>query len=278
MIAKQYKLYFIFVLGYLALWISNESMAANFTLSVTQGTSLPTTVAAGGTAYACYTIRNNTHQTLSGYSVVTDTNILVDSLSSHCPTPLCPNPLSITAQTSCNQQLNITGPVTNYYFGIAKGSSVTKTNNIPLNVSIGQRTIGYAYIPSSSDNTVTLCDIGDRTGELTCQGTTGAQSFDTPFAVAVHPSGRFAYVTNYNDNSINLCNINSQTGALNCSSTTVSGFNGPLQMALNPSGTLAYVTNYLNNNVMKNLNLLYQNKVYYCDQKIYQIIYMVFYF
>ena len=43
--------------------------AANFTIDVQAGTTLPTSLTIGSTVSACYTVVNNTHSARNGYEV-----------------------------------------------------------------------------------------------------------------------------------------------------------------------------------------------------------------
>ncbi len=248
MMMKLYPLTAILrVLQWSMLCCSGICCAGNFTLAVAPGTSLPTTVTAGGVVYACYAITNNTNIRLSNYVVTlpATNSIAVDTVGAHCPAPACSSPIALDGKASCNQQLNISGKVVNYNFAIAKGSSVTSSDNIPLNVSATTNTTaaGFAYVANSSSNTVTLCNIAANTGALSCSANTG-DNFESPFGIAVNPAGTKVYVTNNGNNSITICDRVSQTGQLSgCTQTTPNCLNTPYGIAFNAAGTIAYVTN-----------------------------------
>jgi 6-phosphogluconolactonase len=75
----------------------------------------------------------------------------------------------------------------------------------------------------------------------------------TPFAIAIHPSGKFAYVVNEGSNSISAYSIDASTGALasidadayttgmQASISTGAAYT-PVAIAIDPAGTYAYVT------------------------------------
>ncbi|AUH71484.1 beta-propeller fold lactonase family protein [Legionella sainthelensi] len=106
----------------------------------------------------------------------------------------------------------------------------------------------YTYVTNSGANTVSLCNINQTTGVLTCPGTTGS-GFNNPRAIHINPTGSFAYIVNQNNGLITLCNVNQTSGVLNCPGTTGGSFQSPIDIAINPAGTMAYVTNSGNNTV-----------------------------
>ncbi|KTC92098.1 NHL repeat-containing protein [Legionella cincinnatiensis] len=106
----------------------------------------------------------------------------------------------------------------------------------------------YTYVTNSGANTVSLCNINQTTGVLTCPGTTGS-GFNNPRAIHINPTGTFAYIVNQNNGLITLCNVNQTSGTLNCPGTTGGTFQSPIDIAINPAGTMAYVTNSGNNTI-----------------------------
>ncbi|EEZ96495.1 NHL repeat-containing protein [Legionella longbeachae] len=106
----------------------------------------------------------------------------------------------------------------------------------------------YTYVTNSGANTVSLCNINQTTGVLTCPGTTGS-GFNNPRAIHINPTGSFAYIVNQNNGKITLCNVNQTSGVLTCPGTTGGTFQSPIDIAINPAGTIAYVTNSGNNSI-----------------------------
>ncbi|KTD11629.1 transmembrane protein [Legionella gratiana] len=106
----------------------------------------------------------------------------------------------------------------------------------------------YTYVSNSGANTVSLCNINQTTGELTCPGTTGS-GFNNPRAIHINPTGTFAYIVNQNNGSITLCSVNQTSGVLTCMGSTGGSFQSPIDIGINPAGTRAYVTNGGNDTV-----------------------------
>ncbi|MFI4918957.1 MAG: hypothetical protein ACHP65_05320, partial [Legionellales bacterium] len=105
------------------------SAAANLSIAPTAGLPLPTSLYAGETVYAYYTVTNNTHSTRSGYSL----QGLPASVTQNTQNPAyCSNPVTIPSHSSCTLQLNITGPVQSGFI-LCNGSSCASAA-LPLNV------------------------------------------------------------------------------------------------------------------------------------------------
>jgi 6-phosphogluconolactonase (cycloisomerase 2 family) len=120
----------------------------------------------------------------------------------------------------------------------------------------------YAYVTNSNSNTISAYSINSVSGALTAltdvdAGTVGNQtSIATgagthPYAIAIHPSGKFAYVTNYSTNSVSAYSIGSDgalakidaDGATAGNQTSIAARSGPISIAIDPAGGYAYVAN-----------------------------------
>lgn len=109
---------------------SSMVTASNFDISPTPGKVFPTTVNAGSSVSAFYTIKNNTHSTRSGYQV----RGLPAAVTQNTSDPAnCSNPINLPARGSCVLQLDISGEVKSG-FALCKGSSCTSAT-VALNVS-----------------------------------------------------------------------------------------------------------------------------------------------
>lgn len=200
-------------IAFIGLSLFNSAIAgSNFTITPTTGTILPTTLHSGNTAQACYTITNNLSlnqvplppNPLQGYSVVlpNTTTLTLNTSGSSCPItdslPSCSNPITLYAGDSCIQQLDISGPVTNYYFSIAKTNSATASTIYVLNVtnastpsaqliSIGITPTSEIGIPSTTQQyTATGFYTNDTTANIT--NTVTWQSSD-PSVVSINSNG-----------------------------------------------------------------------------------------
>jgi 6-phosphogluconolactonase (cycloisomerase 2 family) len=97
----------------------------------------------------------------------------------------------------------------------------------------------YLYIPDGTNNRLLMYSVSN-TGVLTPLGspnyvTTGT----TPYAVKVHPSGKFLYVTNRTPSgNISVFNINGD-GSLS-SNTPAGVLYNPTRIAIHPSGSFLY--------------------------------------
>jgi len=103
----------------------------------------------------------------------------------------------------------------------------------------------FAYVANFGDldirfGNVSMYTINPTTGALTSTGTVPA--VDSPWSVAVDPSGKFAYVANeggFAPTSISMYTIN-PTGALTSIGAIASGGRA-ISVAVHPSGKFAYV-------------------------------------
>ena len=105
--------------------------AGNFSIKPTPGTTLPSTVQAGSSVSAFYTIINNTSVMLSGYQL---RGLPADVNQNTVGANHCSNPVSLAPHASCILELVITNAVQSD-FALCKGASCT-TACPPLNVKI----------------------------------------------------------------------------------------------------------------------------------------------
>ncbi len=115
-------------IGFCVFGVSAVAQAANFNITVKEGTTLPTMIGAGGLASAYYTVTNQTNSARNGYVV----QGLPQSVTQNTTGLNCGNPLNLDAHASCTLQLDITAPVVTN-FALCLGSSCT-TAATPLNV------------------------------------------------------------------------------------------------------------------------------------------------
>jgi hypothetical protein len=118
--------------------VSAHSFAsANFTISPTPGTVLPTSVQKGATVSAFYTITNNTSTWRRNYTVQgLPATVIQNTANGHCP-----NPVTLAGKTSCILQLDITGTAQTG-FVLCRGSSCN-TASAPLNVTLSNIIIPF---------------------------------------------------------------------------------------------------------------------------------------
>jgi|GEM_PF-3338603 len=102
--------------------------AANFDISPTPGTTLPTTVPIDTVVSASYTITNRTQSTLSGYHITG----LPKTVTQNTDTGNCPKRINLGAGESCILILDIKGEAISN-FAICKGSTCTSAS-VPLHV------------------------------------------------------------------------------------------------------------------------------------------------
>lgn len=234
---------------------AQNAFAANFNIAP-YGT-LPTTVTAGQTVTANYTVTNITNTTRNGYTL----QGFPATVTQNTTSPNCGNPLNLGPNASCNLQLDITGAVS-ATFAICKGNSCT-TATTPLNVSTssGPSIAKFAYITEGYGGSpyVSLCSLDPTTGSiLSCQNAGGDSVLSTAGGLAgivLNSDGTVAYMTNASDtyNTVFQCTINQTTKEFDtCTSTAITSptylpYYG--QLALNHAGTTAYLVNYGTNEV-----------------------------
>lgn len=156
------------------------------------------------------------------------------------------------------------GAVSAYQINTTTGALVAMAGRVlagtnPHSIAVDP-TGRFAYVANFGSNDVSAFQIDPALGGLTpVDADTGTPTIDNfpagtgPFAVAVHPSGRFAYVANSNANSVSAYAIDSVTnpGALipvdaDPHTAGVQNFAAgsfPVSLAFDPSGKFLYVTN-----------------------------------
>ena len=102
----------------------------------------------------------------------------------------------------------------------------------------------FAYVSAGSNpGTLLAFSIDQTTGALTSMGS--VPTGNTPFGMAIDPTGRFVYVANRNSHNVSAYAINPRTGAL----TAVSGqpfsvgANTPNSVTVDRTGRFAYTAN-----------------------------------
>jgi YVTN family beta-propeller protein len=91
----------------------------------------------------------------------------------------------------------------------------------------------FAYMPNTSDGTVSVIDTSDNTVVATIPVGT------SPIGVAAHPDGTFVYVTNEADDTVSVIDTATLTVV-----TTIPVGEFPNGVAFHPTGTFAYVANW----------------------------------
>jgi 6-phosphogluconolactonase (cycloisomerase 2 family) len=108
---------------------------------------------------------------------------------------------------------------------------------------------GFAYIPSSQDNTVAAFSINLSTGAPNPVGIPLATG-QKPVAASVDPSGQFLYVVNYGSSNISGYSINAVGALFNIpGSPWPTGGTSPQAINIDPTGRFAYVTNSGSKNI-----------------------------
>lgn len=138
--------------------------------------------------------------------------------------------------------------------GTVAGSNVT-TVSITCSTVVPK----FTYVTNSTANTVTgaadtvsAYAIGN-TGALTDATTPPTTaSGDSPYAVAVDPTGQFAYVVNSNADSVSVYGINPLSGVLTANQPSIATGDNPKSIAVHPSGKFAYVANQGNGSTTGN--------------------------
>lgn len=165
---KKYNL----ALSLIAMFVSAQAIAgANFTIGPKAGTTLPTTVPAGKSVAAYYTITNNTSSVRTGYTL----KGLPSTVRPNGSNGNCTFPLTLAAKASCVLQLDISGAASGGFF-LCKASSCTSAS-VPLNVSVVSITPFIAvggYDNSTRSNSLIATSIDNGTQwSYTLSGVTG---------------------------------------------------------------------------------------------------------
>ena len=137
------------ILGsFIALTSATHSFAGNLSITVKDGTTLPTRIVKGQTLTAYFTVKNMTNKARSGYRLVGLNQSLVKQSIN---TQSCPAIINLTPGGTCTLQLDILAPV-HSGFAIANGNSVTKSSvdlNVTLTTNSPLTTVGF-YINNST--------------------------------------------------------------------------------------------------------------------------------
>ena len=106
----------------------------------------------------------------------------------------------------------------------------------------------YNYVSNAVSGNVSLCNVDDSSGNLTCAGTTG-DNLNNPRSMLINATGTYAYIVNQSSQTVSLCDADPATGALtNCVAT--GGFPAPattfptevIGIAYNQPKTFVYIT------------------------------------
>jgi len=127
-----------------------------------------------------------------------------------------------------------------------------RAGNLELAMTRGAAPVKYtprfAYVANQNSDDVSAYSIDPGTGALTAVAGSPFAAGNSPFAVAVSPSGKFAYAANHNTNNVSAYTINAGTGALTLIQNFAAGV-GPRFVTADPSGRFAYVANDQSHNV-----------------------------
>jgi len=122
------------------LFCSTTNAAANFDISPTPGTTLPTKVPLGSQVSASYTITNLTQSTRSGYRITG----LPSTASQNTDAGNCPKSIKLGAKESCILILDIAGEASSN-FALCHGATCTSAS-VPLNVRVTNALSGLPSI------------------------------------------------------------------------------------------------------------------------------------
>jgi len=245
---KQYSFKLNKLYAVIVLLSAQNAFAANFNIAP-YGT-LPTTLAAGQTVPAYFTVTNMTNTARNGYAV----KGLPSTVTQNTTAPNCDNPINLGPYpANCRLELDITGAVSSN-FAICKGSSCT-TAATPLNVKLSS-VPAYAYVSNSTiPGTISMCPMtGNVLGACTAF-TDPNNTLKGPSIIALNSAGTWAYITNDFSTDgvsagISTCPITDGQFSGGCTQYLFPGiFNEPSAIALNNAGTKAYVTNANGNTV-----------------------------
>ena len=209
------KLYAVVVL----LSSHNAFAAANF--NIEPYGSLPTSVTAGQTVTANFTVTNITNTARNGYTL----QGFPATVTQNTTSPNCGNPINLEPHASCNLQLDITGEISSN-FAICKLNSCT-TATTPLNVALNSTppapTARYIYITTDA-NTVLVCALNNQASfnPLDCEDATPpSYSFRRLQGIVINTTGTTAYLTG-NGQDPYQCSINAVTKHFDsCTQTSI---------------------------------------------------------
>ena len=250
-INKMNSISFKFTLG-IILYFPITSFA--HLLSISGTAPFPSSVTAGKTANAIFTVTNiasHVNVTAIDKSVFPE-NSGLSVASSTCGSVLSPG-------ASCTVTLHLQAPATAQTISSALQMWAKPSADgvqFPFSINIVAAPANhYAYIANSGNNTVSYCLINSD-GSLSSCTSTGS-NFSSPYGVAINPAGTYAYVANLTapslmnkagvtapaNNLITYCRINQDGGLSSCIAMSTDIVGGPTSIAINPAGTYAYTTN-----------------------------------
>ena len=217
--------------------------AANF--NITPFGTLPTTVSAGQTVSAYFTLTNLTSTPRDGYVL----QGLPASVTQNTTSPNCSNPINLHPQASCRLQLDISGAVSSN-FAICKGSSCT-TSSVALNVSQSAAPLvpKFAYVTQGGSGGVQVCIVNSTNGSLSsCIDAGGGLAAIQPQGIVLDSNGTHAFISAGDFvPAAHQCTINPNDGTFSsCSTTDIFGylpFNGLLTTSSDDS--YAYLVDYM---------------------------------
>jgi 6-phosphogluconolactonase (cycloisomerase 2 family) len=103
----------------------------------------------------------------------------------------------------------------------------------------------FAYAANYGDNTISIYAINAQSGQWRHWGyeRTILVGGTNPYAIAIHPSGKFAYVTFDTSANIGVYTIDSRGTLTRMGTAVPAGGANPQSLAIDPSGRFAYVAN-----------------------------------
>lgn len=214
---------------------SGSSQTFTFSTPVTSSYNVTMLTPPLGVGQTCSISPTGTNSTSSNISTVSVT----------CSTSSAtPDPFVYAANSASTSNV--------YAFKSTNGTLSAITNG---NVTWGS---GRAAIAADRGGKFVLIASGTTTGNVESYtiGSTGAltkvggvASGNTPYAIAIHPSGNFAYVVNKGDNSVSAYSLATDgtlasidaNGATAVNDPTIATGYLPIAIAIDPTGTYAYV-------------------------------------
>jgi 6-phosphogluconolactonase (cycloisomerase 2 family) len=233
--------------------VASSANALPFNIIVKAGTSLPTTVHAGSTVAAYYTVTNNTLSARnSNYVKYLPPNVS-QTTSDATYEDTCGKSFNLApagqAGDSCTLQLSVAGSVNasdpdkhhHLFVCLPDGTSCSGTSN-SLNVSLANPL--HAYITNYNNSTMTQCSLNVNGTFNSCASST--LNISNPSGITINPADNVIYITNENgtySNQITYCKIDANSGKLSSCNITGSGLSSPTAIAINTNGNLVYIAN-----------------------------------
>jgi 6-phosphogluconolactonase (cycloisomerase 2 family) len=151
---------------------------------------------------------------------------------------------SLSDNISAYPASGVLNTATNVPAGSSPSAIAVYANKFAYVTNRNANTISGFNIASGASATTALADIDGGTAGNQASIATG----NTPFAIAIHPSGKFAYVVNEGSNSISAYSIDPTTGALSSiaadartAGKQITTAYIPVAIAIDPAGIYAYV-------------------------------------